>query len=355
MLLTVRWLMGAGWLVLLIAGARAIAHETDAPSPWLQIDGRASIGVEPGTESRVRAEVANPTAEPLDILLVAEAPPGWSFDPPRARLPLQPGERATLDLTLRAPALTNLRPVLTLRTIALRQDAVRDPPVHTAETTIPVRAVLHEASDLAPGALRLGGRAALRVDLVERPQQFTLEAWVRGSAPRGRQGLLCNAHDESGFGIYWSDAGDGSALPTAYVHAGGAYASAGATRPWDFARWTHLAMTYDGRMIRFFVDGRIVQETPAPGPVRHNDLPLLIGADVNTASQAYDHWRGEIDEVRLSRVVRYPSEFVPARRHRVDADTVFLFQFDQEDVPIHRDSTGNTHAWPIGSPRVVGG
>lgn len=355
MLLTVRWLVYTGWMVLLIAGGRTVAHAVPEPSSWLRVGGHASIGIQPGTESRLAVEVSNPLAEPVDILLVFEAPPGWSFEPPRLRQQLQPGQRSRLDLTVRAPALTAVRPVPTVRAIALRPDAVRDPPLHSAEATIPVRAALPDATDQAPGALRLGGRAALRVDLIERPQQFTLEAWVRGSAPRGRQGLLSNAHDQSGFGIFWSDAGDGSALPTAYVHAGGAYAAAGADRPWDFARWTHLAMTYDGRVLRFFVNGRIVQETAAPGPVRHNDLPLIIGADVNTDSEAFDHWRGEIDEVRLSRVVRYLSEFVPARRHRADGDTVFLFQFDHEDLPIQRDSAGNSHAWPIGSPRVVGG
>lgn len=201
--------------------------------------------------------------------------------------------------------------------------------------------------------LRLDGRSVLRVDLHERPGHFTLEAWVRGAAPTGRHGLISNA-EGGGFAIFWSDAGDGEALPGAYVHAGGAYARAGADQPWDFARWTHLAMTYDGASVRFFVDGEIVQRTDAPGPIHHNGLPLYIGADVNADGRAVSFWKGDIDQVRLSRVVRYRGEFAPDRSYGTDDDTVLMLAFDQSGQAALEDASKPAlNVQPVGKPEVV--
>ncbi len=206
--------------------------------------------------------------------------------------------------------------------------------------------------EIPNGFLRLDGRSALLVELGEHPERLTVEAWVRGGPPRGRQGLLCNT-DGSGFAIFWSDAADGEALPTGFVHTGGGYAAVGADRPWDFARWTHLAMSYDGERARFFVNGRLTGEAAATGPVTPNRLPLVIGADVDRSGGdggdggAVSFWKGDLDEVRVSRAARYTGDFTPARRLGRDADTVLLLNFDG---PLEEELAEGV----VGRPRVVG-
>ncbi len=230
-------------------------------------------------------------------------------------------------------------------------------------TELPVR-----CDEPLNGFLRLDGRSALLVELPEHPERLTVEVWVRGTPPRGRQGLLCNT-DESGFAIFWSDAADGEALPMGFVHTGGdgrderdgpnggGYAAVGADRPWDFARWTHLALSYDGQKVRFFVNGRLTGETATSGPVTPNGLPLVIGADVDRSVEsrgrndgsggAVSFWKGDLDEVRVSRTGRYTADFTPARRLEQDADTVLLLNFDG---PLEAELAEGA----VGSPRVVG-
>lgn len=202
------------------------------------------------------------------------------------------------------------------------------------------------------GFLRLDGRSALRVDLPGTPETLTLEAWVRGWAPKGRQGLVCNT-DDSGFALFWSDVADGGTLPAGFVHAGGAYASVGADRPWDFARWTHVALSYDGSRVRFFVDGRLTGEAEASGAVTPNTLPLVIGADVDAQGRAVSFWKGDLDEVRLSRGARYTGDFEPERRLARDADTVLLLGFDEPLEGGMSAAEGATPIGVIGTPRVI--
>jgi hypothetical protein len=131
------------------------------------------------------------------------------------------------------------------------------------------------------------------------------------------------------------------------------YVSAGADRPWDFARWTHIALTYDGARVRFFVDGRLTGEAEATGPVTPNTLPLVIGADVDAQGRAVSFWKGDLDEVRLSRVARYTQEFEPARRLSRDADTIVLLGFDEPLEADMKAAIGASAIGLVGRPRVI--
>tara|TARA_R110000782_G_scaffold103991_19_gene191645 strand:+ start:3510 stop:5453 length:1944 start_codon:yes stop_codon:yes gene_type:complete len=329
---------------------------------WIEIEGRAAIGPAPGQTRRIAATLTNPTRKPIEVNLVCDAPRGWTITPSETRVTLQPGQTTRWAFDAAAPALGDQRPELVLRVRALYPlEHARPQPV-SVRLPIPVDAAVdthahadHQHADRpANGVLRLDGRSAVRVDLpADRPDAFTLEAWVRADAPVGRQGLICNT-ENSGLGIFWSDAADGASLPTGYAHVAGAYARAGADRPWDFARWTHLALVLDARTLRFFVNGRLTQSAPADGAIRHNRLPLLIGADVNPSAEAVSFFTGEIDEVRLSSVARYESDFTPARSFAPDAQTLILLHFDEDLGIVFPDRSGNgSHGWAVGSPEIA--
>jgi hypothetical protein len=60
-------------------------------------------------------------------------------------------------------------------------------------------------------------------------------------------------------------------------------------------RWSYVAVTYDGAMLRMFVNGRQVAGRQVTGRIQVTDKPLWIGGN-----QPYgEHFRGEIDEVRV--------------------------------------------------------
>jgi hypothetical protein len=325
---------------------------------WIDLQGRAEIAPEPGRTARVTAVLTNPTRKPLEIVIGADAPDGWTLVPRETRAALAPGQRVEWAFDAVAPALADQRPELTLRVRARYPLTTGEEQPVSIRLPVPVDPVLPDfeaASTGEPpdGFLRLNGRSALRVHLDQRPETFTLEAWARGATPRGRQGLIANT-ESSGFGLFWSDAPAAASLPTGYAHAGAEYARAEAQQPWDWARWTHLALVFDGRTLSLFVDGRLAESAPAKGALDHNSLPLMIGADVDTRGQPTSYWTGDLDEVRLSRTARYDADFTPPERHARDDHTLLLLRFDHDLGPVFPDaSPARNHAWAAGSPEVV--
>src|SRR5207237_2837648 len=59
--------------------------------------------------------------------------------------------------------------------------------------------------------------------------------------------------------------------------------------------WTHLAATFDGTMVRLYVNGVQVASQAQATPLRTTTGTLQIGAD----SYAGENFAGRIDEVRI--------------------------------------------------------
>lgn len=66
-------------------------------------------------------------------------------------------------------------------------------------------------------------------------------------------------------------------------------------------RWIHLAGTYDGSIMRLYVDGIEIGNRPLTGNIRVDDNPVTIGGEENGADpQVVDgEFEGLIDEVRI--------------------------------------------------------
>jgi hypothetical protein len=60
-------------------------------------------------------------------------------------------------------------------------------------------------------------------------------------------------------------------------------------------RWSHVASTYDGAMMRFYADGVEVSASPVTGPISAYGTPLWFGRFNNLGF----HLRGAIDEIRI--------------------------------------------------------
>ena len=66
------------------------------------------------------------------------------------------------------------------------------------------------------------------------------------------------------------------------------------------------------------------------GPCTNSDPFLVIGAEKHDAGAAFPSYSGWIDEVRLSNIIRYSSNFTrPSQPFTPDADTVGLYHFDE--------------------------
>jgi hypothetical protein len=130
-------------------------------------------------------------------------------------------------------------------------------------------------------------------------EEFTLEAWVRPStvenfyAPVITKLAGGGGHTNSfSYGLY---AGDWEHHPFGEVENPlGTGTNVTSPEAITAKTWTHLAFTFDGGMMRLYVDGELVDEYAADPPVT-TEGELEIGAETEHG----DHFEGRIDEVRI--------------------------------------------------------
>ena len=89
-------------------------------------------------------------------------------------------------------------------------------------------------------------------------------------------------------------------------------------------RWTHVAVTFDGEVVRFYIDGELDSQFASSGRIRGSDAPLLMGNYFDTRlltrfagdlrpetgeTLAPYAFEGLLDELRISSVARtaFPS------------------------------------------------
>ncbi len=208
-----------------------------------------------------------------------------------------------------------------------------------------------------PGSERVlvldGKRDALRVDsdrLKIPDGPLTVEAWFKADEFRDRQGLV-NKTEKSEFGFFVN-----RGILTFMVHFGRRFIEVNSgDRVMTPGRWHHAAGVFDGKEIRLYLDGEVVDRSKAEGKRTKNDLPLYVGADVKGDGGMESLFVGSIDEVRISRIPRYRStRFTPERRLKSDAKTSLLLHMDAiQGNWIQDASKEGAHPDVLGSARVV--
>jgi uncharacterized protein DUF4082/concanavalin A-like lectin/glucanase superfamily protein/galactose oxidase-like protein/Big-like domain-containing protein/purple acid phosphatase-like protein len=123
-------------------------------------------------------------------------------------------------------------------------------------------------------------------------QGMTIEAWVKPTATTFWRSIIFKEADEGlSYGLYGNNEDD---VPHVHIGSGG---ETGVSGPTALApgQWTHLAATYDGNILKLFVNGTQVGSKAVPGVLPNGAGPLTIGAN----SVWGEHFRGLIDEVRV--------------------------------------------------------
>jgi hypothetical protein len=164
---------------------------------------------------------------------------------------------------------------------------------------------------------------------------FTVEAWVyleQQPDPNNRAIVVAHSGsfvDRHGYvlvlyagELWFSVSGDGWSL-RASPQLGSDRLTIGA--------WHHVAGTFsspDGRAIAY-LDGEPAREADeqVPAPFALPGLPLVMGGPVVIGAPG--PLLGYLDDVRVSRGVRYAGRFTPAPSLEADADTVVMFHFNE--------------------------
>ena len=108
--------------------------------------------------------------------------------------------------------------------------------------------------------------------------------------------------------------------------------------------WHHVAVTYDGTTARVFVNG-------SPGPA------ATIGAITQGPSfriggfPGYGFFNGDVDDVRISNVVRYTGTFTPPSSTSLttDANTRAFYRFNEGSGQTTADASGNGYNLTLGT------
>ncbi len=128
---------------------------------------------------------------------------------------------------------------------------------------------------------------------------FTIEIWLRPTATPVDKALLFNQSfaRQAGWSLFLEKALRARlAIENPDRNRTESFA---ASTPLKLEQWVHLAVTYDGSRVRFFLDGKLDAEYPYAGPCVERKGGVHIGAGPWT-----DCFVGDIDAVRLSRGAR---------------------------------------------------
>ncbi len=127
----------------------------------------------------------------------------------------------------------------------------------------------------------------------------------------------------------------------------------------EISPWTHLAYVADEDEGRLYLQGKLVAKGPRQKPHRTAQFPnppTWIGASpepIVSKTKTQYHFLGLIDELRMSRGVRYKTDFEPAARWNPDDQTIALYHFDEQSGEVLRDSSGNGFDGQIFAARWV--
>lgn len=334
----------------LIAETRKLEEQPLAPAPDIPVAADGSATAE------FQVEIANPTSRPIDFTLNAESEDSrWSFFPDHQHGSLPPGGNTRLSFRVSRIASTldeSFRdPVLSFDADYLAPGCRYSIP--TRVVAIPVAFDPKGRTATPNRALKFDGR----IDFLRVPsagfdpgETFTVECRFKADSFGERTGLVTKTQG-SDYGIFVNNG-----RPNFSVFIGDSYLSARAPKPvLKPNQWHHLAGQYDGKEASLYLDGKLLAVAKREGSRKRNELPLVIGGDVDGAGTATSYFSGAIDYVRVSKIPRYhgPTATVPARPAN-DSDTCLLLQLDEViGLRLPDDSASKANAERCGKPILV--
>ena len=129
---------------------------------------------------------------------------------------------------------------------------------------------------------------------------MTLAAWVNTGARDGWETIILKENvDTYSYALYAQDGAPvqgGSVEPSGNVSVAGRTETLLATGAISGGTWVHIATTYDGTTLRFFVNGVEASNAAVTGPIDTGGGALRIGGNDVWAGEYY---QGLIDEVRV--------------------------------------------------------
>ena len=142
---------------------------------------------------------------------------------------------------------------------------------------------------------------------------ITVEAWIYpiGLPPQNDGDIIVsrpywNAEPWQAYELRIANWGDTDAPRLEFIvsdgNVPGNWGCARASDPIPLGTWMHLAGTYDGTMVRLYINGNLAAETPYTANIGSGNTGFYIGG------LGWQYYRGLIDEVRLWNAARSQAE-----------------------------------------------
>jgi hypothetical protein len=172
---------------------------------------------------------------------------------------------------------------------------------------------------------------------------MTIEAWVKPATLTGWRSVLLK--EDVGTLSYALYANDNAPHPAATIRVNGDVSAIGAAAL-PLGTWSHVAATFDGAELRFFVNGELVDARPAAGTLEPTDGALRIGG--NTVWGEY--FDGVIDEVRIYNRALAPADIARDMNAAVDSGLVAAYGFEEAAGATVVDASGNGYTGTLRGP-----
>lgn len=141
---------------------------------------------------------------------------------------------------------------------------------------------------------------------------MTIEAWVQPTKSSGWETVVLKERGamNMAYGLYAHDGAplaSGVAAPAGYVNVAGVHQASRGISPVGDGDWTYLAATYDGALLRLYVNGALIASRAQTGTIVASTSPLRIGGN---AAWTGEFFAGLIDDVRVYNRALRPEEIV---------------------------------------------
>ena len=297
--------------------------------------------------SRFSAVFSNPTSRPVEYTVSLESTDNrWHFMPDHAHGVLDSGKSCEVEFQASYQSKyfekTSEMVQLTISQDYLAPATRYSIPVVRRDVPLFFDPAL-SSQGIANRSLSLDGNGdyvLLEANKVPLPQgPFTLECWFKGKQFADRVGLLAKT-EQSEYGIFTS-----RGQLDASVFLGKSYTNIRPDLKLKTNQWYHVAMVYEGDALALFLDGNLQERVQTKQMMKRkvNLFPFIVGADPDSRGRANSFFNGEIDEVRLSKGIKYSKSFVPERRLKPDENTVIFLDCDRSIGPFLIDRSPNGH------------
>lgn len=140
---------------------------------------------------------------------------------------------------------------------------------------------------------------------------ITLEAWINPASTIDSSNSNMRVVDKQGAYYLLFDYPSSDGKMKFVLRIGGSYVNvSSATSSWSAGTWYHIAGTYNGSVMKVYVNGTLENSKAQAGSIQTSGYKLFFGTRANSSVPTNMYFNGTIDEVRIYPVVLSGAEIL---------------------------------------------